>query len=1803
MPGVQTSNLGGSMNPSGGVATSLGSSMPNIAQQQTWNNPSWTQQAGAWLGSDSMSQGMGLGSMSNMNMILQADQMGGQLMGLLAGQNESTVGNIVKSIPGLSTVGNLINAAFGSHINEEFVRQTVLGTNAQKTKTFNSNTNSDVLNDWRGFNFLSNVSKDEVGSDGWFSNKAKNKTNELNNNINAANDLAILNFGHAVDNADANSDLRIAQSMVAAYGGPINSFRKYYDFGGSLYDTPQFFSAEPQVYDDGGYLSKAKALIRQNEGWREKPYKDAPKGKNWRSVGYGFNDSGFREKYPEGISKHYEHGITKKQAEEELDYFLNKAEKQLKSIYGKQWNDFTDSQKAAILDTYYQRPASVAKGSRFYKAITSGEDAGRYLGVAGYDKRNKIRQGVFGGDYSGYSDTEPNPSTLQEVTPIPVIQDLDLEGITPTQAKALELNLTSPTFDLSMFGKPMTTPSQQAVPTVGTVEDFLASYGDFEDNLFKDGGNLFAGGGNVSNNLNEELAPLASTTYQPLVNQVKQQAANYNVNDYTYRVQKLHPEITREQVANLYNNTPYIGSDRTPNGTIGGFIQATEDNAGNRVMLYPSNTSRKVTKKNVSDVMDSTAAHETNHLMTNILLGGHNDAEKDMLWEAYPAGFMFDERGGDYFNEVRATNAQLREAISKKYGNAIGADLDKAIDNITDEDLINLYGNINGYVTSDYKKHIKKRVGAIRKALKNVAYNQHKKNNDINIAALGGKLNIKDINIFDNGGWMDFFNAWGQAQGGNNYFGNNNWKPSDGLQTNTSNGSVQDWMGVASSVVNTVSNWGKEDPSLGRGGGYSQFGMAAYDLMKTIRDATKHRKEPMDRKLGIPIYAQGGHLFSGGGDIGAMGYAQIGTSALKLISNAKHQASLDDDIDLGKIKRSINRQGFNFSDAVANVNTNGDLLDLWKDYSEIPANLTMRDFRDKSLFDDFLNGYAASWEGFNAGQNFGPWGAAIGAVVGGLSSNIASLIGRSKAQDAADDANRRIERANKRMVADLNYGAERVDAENDLRMLQNMDRVSNAADGGRLDVDFGLRNPFTMPNGVANPLYKAFGGGLTHGSDWDTGINWVNEGGSHGENPLGGVQMGVDEQGVPNLVEEGEAIWNGDYVFSKRMKVPKKLAKKYGLGGDMTFADAIAKLTKDSEERPLSNIDRATNDHILGEFADSQEELRMAKAQRAMDKEIQLQDDFLTGFQFGLGGHMSPLGIVPDADNISPFEKAEKLFADGGGIHIDPSKKGTFKAQASKMGMGVQEAASHILAHKENYSPEMVKKAVFAHNFAHAFGGSLFDNPFGETNTFDFGGDLKTRRDTIMRNSGVTEEQANAMLFRMLSKEDRGRVIKERVFGTWTPTYNSNMEIVVPTSATSNREVGNGNQAAVSNPQSAKKGAGKTSANSGSVVPFAYDWYRNGSDGIGTPTGFKVGKNGKAYDYTPEYKALVASLGADDIRKWAAEHPNDPSLKSFLAKGNKLENLTDEQWRKGATDGKYGFMHHVADSMLGGIDEFEEVTEPAITRVAEDPEWAVDFGDPEVMRNIEAGLNPDGTPISNVRTTRNGFRPKQTWTRNLPWMMSGIMGLKEMLTPADYGNADSIMEAAYQVGSPVSIGTEYLGDYRKRDPFDERYLMNLINQRGAATNRNMMNLSGGNRAAAMAGILSNDLTTQMSLAEAARQSYLANRADDAQVAEFNRGTNQFNAQAQNQRNQFLAQLNSQRQNAMLSGIAQGARLRQAIKDQRDAAISANLSAFAQGLGDIGWENYGTNQVNTLFENGYTPYWLSGKGNVNFKDNV
>lgn len=81
-------------------------------------------------------------------------------------------------------------------------------------------------------------------------------------------------------------------------------------------------------------------------------------------------------------------------------------------------------------------------------------------------------------------------------------------------------------------------------------------------------------------------------------------------------------------------------------------------------------------------------------------------------------------------------------------------------------------------------------------------------------------------------------------------------------------------------------------------------------------------------------------------------------------------------------------------------------------------------------------------------------------------------------------------------------------------------------------------------------------------------------------------------------------------------------------------------------------------------------------------------------------------GYMPETMPF-PSDYAVEMMRQGG-IYIDPKKKGTFKSQATRMDMGVQEAASAILnAPKGKYTPEMRKKANFVKNFAKQMGGPV----------------------------------------------------------------------------------------------------------------------------------------------------------------------------------------------------------------------------------------------------------------------------------------------------------------------------------------------------------------------------------------------------------------------------------------------------------------------------------------------------------------
>lgn len=127
--------------------------------------------------------------------------------------------------------------------------------------------------------------------------------------------------------------------------------------------------------------------------------------------------------------------------------------------------------------------------------------------------------------------------------------------------------------------------------------------------------------------------------------------------------------------------------------------------------------------------------------------------------------------------------------------------------------------------------------------------------------------------------------------------------------------------------------------------------------------------------------------------------------------------------------------------------------------------------------------------------------------------------------------------------------------------------------------------PAFLPNSFA------IGGDVQmNGGDFSTGSVHIDAGKSHNENPNGGVQIGVDSEGVPNLVEEGEVIFN-DYVYSNRIQCDEATKNKFHIGKKrgLSYADLAKKLEKEIQERPNDPISKAGFQAQMQQLADEQE--------------------------------------------------------------------------------------------------------------------------------------------------------------------------------------------------------------------------------------------------------------------------------------------------------------------------------------------------------------------------------------------------------------------------------------------------------------------------------------------------------------------------------------------------------------------------------------------------------------------------------------
>ena len=501
--------------------------------------------------------------------------------------------------------------------------------------------------------------------------------------------------------------------------------------------------------------------------------------------------------------------------------------------------------------------------------------------------------------------------------------------------------------------------------------------------------------------------------------------------------------------------------------------------------------------------------------------------------------------------------------------------------------------------------------------------------------------------------------------------------------------------------------------------------------------------------------------------------------------------------------------------------------------------------------------------------------------------------------------------------------------------------------------------------------YAAFGGplfaygGQTHGSDFTNGLMFINNGGTHDSNPYEGIPISMDQEGNPNLVEEGEVIWN-DYVFSDRLKVPKAVRTKYKLRGpkDMTFAEAIEKLSKESEERPNDPISIRGLDNSLLKLAVEQEQLKANKP------------------------------------------KNPNKFDDGGAFN------------------------------KYGYVP--------------GYNGGWFD-----------------------ANGQYTEDYRNRVNNMTLKQL---QAFMDSQYAFYSDSANANSD---------------------------------------------------------------------------RWKAIDNFYKANSAYNKEGYVVTDADL----ARAKRL-----------ALDGKPGYMHYVA----------QEATRPRV--LAEkigtiEPEG---LRSAPVLRTTENGVAPivSVSPVVGTETTPgNNIETLPTWMRYAPIAGHALSLAHNLANDPDYSNAEAIIKASKNLSAnPIKFNP--IGDFMTYNPFDTEYHANQLRSVAGATRRNIMNTSGGNRAQAMAGILASDNNTMNQMGDLYRKAAEYNLEQKHKVAEFNRGTNQFNSEGA-----FRAdQANQLARQAGLDGIIRGYMMKEQTKALKDQAIAENLSGIFEGLGDIGYENFGRNMA-------------------------
>lgn len=535
------------------------------------------------------------------------------------------------------------------------------------------------------------------------------------------------------------------------------------------------------------------------------------------------------------------------------------------------------------------------------------------------------------------------------------------------------------------------------------------------------------------------------------------------------------------------------------------------------------------------------------------------------------------------------------------------------------------------------------------------------------------------------------------------------------------------------------------------------------------------------------------------------------------------------------------------------------------------------------------------------------------------------------------------------------------------------------------------------------------------------------------------------------------------------------------------------------------------------------------------------------------------------ADSVMKDNARNAMMAayakDGGAIHIKKKNRGKFTASAKRAGMGVQEFARHVLANKGDYSSTLVKRANFARNaskWKHSLGGYMFEdggNLYSDIPAYQTHGGDFLNGVTIIGAGGTHEDNPHEGVPMGIAPDGQPNLVEEG-------------EVIFNDYVFSNR-----------------------------LHP---------SD-----------KQLKESRLPNKYKGYTFALIAEDMSKESLERPNDPisqrGLQDSLGKLALLqEQLRMKKGKKGTQQmmafggrkyrgdfdvpgtvvtGKTRQMPTIIDTnayadFIGRVQDDRRIRDFLASVPEMESEENINALDEVFQKEALSNLPKINIPSSEgvVTTPEAGTtlkRPFSTASRYAPIVGSAIGALSSVLEKPDYTNSDLILDVVNNL-SRNKVSPTLLSDYLSYNPIDRNYYLNQLKGQAGATRRAVMN-SGLNSGQRMAGLLAADYGAQQGIADALFKADMYNEQLKQNVAQFNRGTSQYNSGALMQAAAQNAQLAQARDNMRLSGTTTAANMRELADTALAASRSANLTNFFDNLGLIGRENRDTNMLQAMID--------------------